>query len=248
MLEPTSNPADFQQSFGAALAGAENGWLADPDIARALTIHRNTSARAAQDALADNYPVVRALVGEEAFMACAAAFVLTHPPSDPRLCLYGACFDQFLRAYPPFRKHPYLTDLATLERMCTEVLFAADTKQFDGGPFDLERPLPFHPAARFARFASPVVAIWLAHQPEADPDAIAEIEWGSCAALVTRPNQLTVLAIDAPTAAFVESCAAGATLADAASASMAAGGELSTIFAALIVSGAFQNQPEQGTI
>lgn len=83
MLEPTSNPADFQQSFGAALAGAENGWLADPDIARALTIHRNTSARAAQDALADNYPVVHALVGEEAFMACAAAFVLTHPQAIP---------------------------------------------------------------------------------------------------------------------------------------------------------------------
>jgi hypothetical protein len=248
MHDPATEPALFQQSFGAALAGADNAWLADPATARALTVHRNTSARAAQDALGDNYPVVRSLVGDEPFFACAAGYVTAHPPRDPRLCFYGEDFDRFLAAYRPFRELPYLPDLAALERMCTEVLFAADAAHFDGGAFDLEQPLPFHPAARFARFASPAVAIWLAHQPGAEPNAIEAVEWGSCAALVTRPHQMSVIAIDAPTAAFVENCADGATLTQAASAAMAAGGELSTIFAALIVSGAFQNQPEQGTI
>jgi hypothetical protein len=247
MREFASDPAGFQQAFGAALAGTGPNWLTDPAIARALTIHRNTSTRAAQDALRDNYPVVRALVGEEPFLACTADFVTRHPPRDPRLCLYGDGFDRFLAAFPPFAELPYLADLATLERMCTEVLFAADTRHFDGAAFDLDRPLLLHPAARFARFGSPAVAIWLAHQPEADPEAIANIEWGGCAALVTRPHCVIAIAIDAPTAAFVECCAAGATLSHAATTASDAGGDLSTIFAALIVSGAFQNQSQQET-
>lgn len=247
MPDPALSPTEFQHSFGAALAGTNNAWLADPATARALTVHRNTSARAAQDALVDNYPVVRSLVGEEPFQACATAFVMAHPPRDPRLCLFGEGFDRFLAGYLPFVELPYLPDLAALERMCTEVLFAADADHFDGEAFDLDQPLPLHPAARFARFASPAVAIWHAHQPDAAPDALADIQWGGCAALVTRPYQLTAIAIDAPSAAFVESCAAGSTLAEAATAAAEAGGDLSTIFAALIVSGVFQKQIRTGT-
>lgn len=246
MLDSATDPVGFQQGFGAALAGAGNAWLADPATARALAIHRNTSARAAQDALGDNYPVVRNLVGDEPFRACAAAFVTAHPPHDPRLCLYGSGFDRFVAAYPPFLALSYLPDVAALERMCTEVLFAADAEHFDGGAFDLDRPMALHPATRFARFASPAAGIWLAHQPGAEPGAFAAIAWDSCAVLVTRPHQLSAIALDEPSATFVEHCFANATLAEAATAAAAAGGDLTTIFAALIVSGAFQNQSETG--
>ena len=87
------DPAAFQQAFGAMLAG-RGGAVADPALARALVIHRNTAAKAAQDAVAANFPVVRALVGEEAFTGCAAAFVDAAPPATPRLCVYGDGYDK----------------------------------------------------------------------------------------------------------------------------------------------------------
>jgi hypothetical protein len=240
------DPAAFQESFGAALAGTANCWLSDPAMARALTIYRNTSARAAQDALADNFPVIGALVGDDAFSACAAAFCSAHPPSDPRLCYFGDGFDDFLAGYPPFLDLPYLPDVAALERLCTEALFAADADPFDGRTFDLDRPLGLHPATRFARFSSPAVAIWQAHQSEADPDSVASIEWDGCIALVTRPGPVVVTALDASTAVFVDRCMAGATLGETAAAAIDAGGDVSTIFAALILCAAFQNPSTQG--
>jgi hypothetical protein len=236
------DPAAFQCSFGAALAGVDNQWLHEPDVARALTIHRNTSARAVIDALGDNYPVIRQLVGEEPFAACTAQFVEAFPAADPRLCFYGDSFSGFLAAYAPFSELPYLPDVAALERLCTLSLFAADADRFDGSVFDMELPLLLHPATYSIRFENPAVAIWQAHQPGADPDEIQEIEWESCTALVTRSDMVLVTSLDEPTALFVEKCNENCLLGEAASTAFEAGGDLPAIFASLILCGAFQNQ------
>jgi hypothetical protein len=240
------DPAAFQQSFGAALAGDQNEWSADPHVGRALTIHRNTSARAVIDALGDNYPVVRQLVGDEPFMACAATFADAFPVTDPRLCFYGKDFSPFLATYAPFSELAYLPGVAALERLCTQSLFAADAAYFDGRTFDLENNLPLHPATHLMRFNSPAVSIWQAHQPGADPDAAEAIEWESCAALVTRKDVVTVTAMSESTSVFVEHCNESRTLGEAAAAALEAGGDLSAIFAGLISCGAFQEPKFQG--
>lgn len=242
-----SETAVFQQDFGAALATRNRGAGDDPAIARALTVHRNTSAKAAQDALAANYPVVRALVGDEAFAACAAAFVEAIPPREPRLCLYGAWFDMFLAAYDPFADYAYLPDIAALERLHIEALFAADAESFDGAVFDLAQNLPLHPAARIMRFATPAIALWHAHQDDAAPDALDNIIWEPCIALVTRPfGRVLITPIDEPTATMVTACAGGEPLGEAAAAALAAGGDVTTIFATLIRVGALCPAPKQG--
>jgi len=238
-------PALFQVEFGAALSGAANHWSIDPSVARALAIHRNTSTRAAMGALGDNYPVIRALVGEEAFNACALRFVAEFPITDPRLCLYGESFSRFLAQFEPFAAISYLPDMALLERLVTESLFAAEAPRFSGAVFDLERPLPLQPATRLARFASPVVPLWLAHQDGADPAAFEAIEWTGCTALVTRPADVAVTEIDAATAQFVDACAAGLPLAEAASRAENAGGDLAAIFAKLITLQTFQPQTDR---
>ena len=235
------DPATFQRAFGAALAGHATPWLADPAIARALTVHRNTSIKAACDALAANYPVVRKLVGSEAFARCASDFVEVDAPAEPRLCLYGAGFGSFLAQYGPFADVHYLPDVAMLERLVTEVLFAADAPIFDGSDFAIDRPLLAHPASRVASFVSPAGAIWSAHQPDAEPDALGHIVWAPGAVIVTRPESgILVSPVDAPTAVFMGHCLAGATLGNAATAAAEAGGEVSSIFATLLTIGAFR--------
>jgi hypothetical protein len=220
----------------------------DRALARALAVHRNTAAKAAQDAVFDNYPVVVALVGEAPFRACAAAFVAAHPPREPRLCLYGAGLDRFLSTWPPFAGLGWLADVAALERLVAEALFAADAPALDGAALadrlDPARPLALHPAVRFAAFQAPAAAIWRAHQEDAPADAVEQVEWRPAAALVTRPEgAVRVTPIDAAALAFLEAAAAGLPLADVAQATQSAqadsGSDIAAIFSSLIIAGAF---------
>lgn len=237
--------AAFQQTFGAALAGHVS--IADPAIARALAVHRNTAAKAAIDALGDNYPVVRALVGDDAFAGVASDYVAVDPPRDPRLCLYGERLPDHLRGYAPFAELSYLPEVALLERMVIEALFAADADVADGATLalELERPLTLHPATRFAAFQAPAAALWLAHQ--SDPrGSLGEIAWQTEAVLVTRPaNAIAVTVVPDAALDFLTACSAGQSLGEAAA---TVGDDLADVFATLIVAGAFmlptQRSPE----
>jgi hypothetical protein len=242
-------PAGFQHAFGAAMARPAAFMGLDRAMARALRIHRNTSAKAAQDAVLDNYPVVRALVGDAAFQACAAAFVEAHPPREPRLCLYGAGLDRFLAGWSPFLGlAPWLADVASLERLVTEALFAADAPALDGAAvaerLGSARGLAVHPAARFAPFQAPAAQIWLAHHEDAPADALEQIQWRAGAALVTRPDgAVRVTPIGAAALAFLQAASAGLPLTEVAQAARAArpagGPDIAAVFSSLIIAGAF---------
>lgn len=230
--------AAFQATFGGALA--VHAGHSDTSLARALTIHRNTASKAAQTAVADNFPVVRAMVGDEAFMAVARDFVEWAPPAEPRLCLYGAGFAAFLDDYPPFADHRYLADVAQVERLVVEALFAADAMPRDPASFaviDLDAPLRLHPAVRFAAFDSPAASLWLAHQDGAAEDALENVVWQPECVLVTRPGRQIAVAVETPAAiAFIEGCANDLPLSQAAG---AAGDTMADVFGRTISAGCF---------
>lgn len=227
----------FQQAFGALLNGEAP--VEGVALRRALTVHRNTAFKAAQDALAANYPVVEAIVGEEAFAACARAFVERHPPSDPRLCLYGEGFHGFLREWRHFSELDYLPAVGALERLVVEALFASDAEPLDAAALaadlDPDAPLALHPATRIAAFDCSAASLWRAHQVDA-PQMLETIEWAPEIVLVTRPRlRVAVRAIDPAMHAFLTA----PTLGEAAVAAAARGGAISTIFADLLTWGAF---------
>lgn len=232
-----SKLAVFQERFGRLLdSGAHPE---DVALSRALAIHRNTSAKAALDALAANYPVTRRLIGDEAFHACARDFVGYRPPADPRLCVYGDTFPAQVAAWRAFTEYPYLGPVAALERLVLEALFAADAAPLDADRLahgvDPDMPLALHPAARTLTFNCPAVSIWQAHQ-RPDFEALTLPSWDPEIALVTRPgHRVEVRVIDPATHAFLTS----PTLGEAAVAAHAQGGDVAGIFSSLLVSGAF---------
>ena len=239
------NAADFQHAFGAMLATPERS--NDPAMRRALAVHRNTASKAARDALFANYPVTAAMVGEDAFSACATSYVEVVPPREARLCLYGDRFGHFVDAWTPFAEAPYLGAVAGLERLVTEALFAADHPPLDAAALsrgiDPEAALNWHPATRTAKGLMPAASLWLAHQPEAGPDALDAIAWDQEIILVTRPGDaIEVRVIDVPTAAFL----AGTTLAAAAANASGEGGDVAAIFAMLLSAGAFAEEIPRG--
>lgn len=239
-----SSLAEFQDAFGAALARpVTSGELADPATMRALSIHRNTALKASQDALTANYPVIRALFGEDAFAACALTFATLAPPSAPCLNAYGEGFPEFLASYVPAMAVPYASDVARVERLVTEALFVADAAVLGGADLaaDLNplEPLALHPAVRFVAFAFPAASLWLAHQAEA-AETLADIVWAPDAVLVTRPvGAVRVQRLAPGGLEFLTACAAGKPLAAAALSATRAGGDLTTLFSSLITAGAF---------
>jgi hypothetical protein len=234
----------FQQRFAWALENAGLFIATNPMLQRAARVHRNTAMKAAQDALTDNYPVVRALVGEEAFAACAAGYTEASPPSDPRLCLYGEYFDAFLSDYLPYNELPWLAGVARLEWLRIEALFAADALPLDPssitGQISVDTRLRLHPAVRTLTSDVPVASLWLALQPSAAPDAIQQVEWQPEIALVTRPaDRVIVRVVDSGAAAFLSACARGEPLVEAARAADEMGGDVAEVFAELIAAGVF---------
>lgn len=244
--------ARFQDAFAQALL-ASPGTEPAAEMAAlaaqpAFAVYRNTVIKGCIDALQANYPVVERLVGEEWFRAAAAVYVRKALPSDPTLLNYGASFADFLARFPPAADLPYLPGCARLDRLWTEAHVARNETALD--PAALARLAPEaladfvlrpHTAARWAWFEeAPVYTIWSRNRADRVPDD--DIDWRPDGALLTRPRDTVGwLALDAAGCAFLDACAAGATLAGAAEEALRAkdDADISQVMATLLGAGAF---------
>jgi len=173
---------EFQRDFAAAIGEPATG---------ALRVYRNTVLSGCVDALRANYPVVAQILGDDMFDAVAAEHAGQCPPRSPVLALYGARFPDWLEQQPWFRQLPYLSDVARVERLHLETLFAADAEPLgmnwlkgreDWNALRLE----LHPATRFSWLTAPAMSIWLAHR--ADTGVKLDLEWTAEGILLTRPR------------------------------------------------------------
>lgn len=223
-----------QAGFGAALldpdAPLPPGLAPSGGVAprRRFGVYRNNVVASLTKALGQAYPIVKKLVGDDAFAAWAGAHVRAHPPRDPVMALFGVDFPDWLAAHPPAASTPYLADVARLERARLEAYHAADAPALDAAALQ-ERltalgaeaagaRLYFHPAARLLSSHYPALSIWRA--VDADEPCAA---MGGEDVLITRPA-LDVTAT--PLAPFWAGAAAqlgaGAPLGEAAGSAMAA--------------------------
>lgn len=183
-------PAPFHDRFMAAMIEPRrpDGIFAAPGFA----VYRNTWLKALIDALDANYPTVAMLLGAKQFEIIATAYARRYQPDTPVLALYGDRFPDFLIQVQIANDIPYLRDVAALDRLWTESLFAPDAPALDAAfigsldPHTLSALRPsVHPAARIARFETPAVTIWQAHHEEDGFDQL-EPDWRAECALVTR--------------------------------------------------------------
>lgn len=245
--------ARFQDDFAQALM--VRGEISDTQIATlaaqpAFAVYRNTVMKGCIDALQANFPAVARLVGEEWFRAAAAVYVRELPPADPALLHYGEQFNQFLARFEPAAELPYLPGVARLDRYWTEAHIAADEDVLDPSmvshlsPDELARTvLHPHAAARWAWFAdAPIYTIWSRNRAEHLIED--EFDWHAEGALLTRSRDAVQwCAIDAAACAFLDACAAGKTLPNAAQAAFDVQGttDLARLMTQLLEAGAFSH-------
>jgi hypothetical protein len=232
--------ATFQHDFAGAMARRS----AKPGP---LSVYRNTSLSGLVEALGDNYPVVRALIGEAMFENVAVDYATAQPPTSPIMALYGRRFADWIEAKGWSGQTPYLADVARIERLHLESLFARDAAPLQPdalaeiGPdaWNLTR-LHLHPATRFHWSPMPAMSIWIAHQQTTL--GMIQPEWRAEGALFTRP-QSTVEArvLDAPAHRFLCAIRRGETIGVAAllTAELHPQADLGGLFRTFIETGVF---------
>lgn len=162
---PARTPAGFEAWFARLLLG--DAVAADTALRRAVAVHANNAMAAATAALASNFPVLRAMLGDAAFAGLALRHARAVPPADPRLCLYGGGLAETLAASTDLAEWPWLPDMARLEWLLLQSLFATDPptrpRRLSPG-----RSWPLAPATRWLVSSWPIARLWQAHQPGAD--------------------------------------------------------------------------------
>lgn len=215
-----------------------------------FAVYRNTAPSALVDVLRGAYPVTAEILGDAGFGAVALAFARRHPPVDAILISYGGGFADFLGQQAWIADLPYLSGVASLERLRSEADMAADAAALDWE--DLvgvnaedwaALRLALHPATGFVWLTTPAITIWQAHHDGFDT---LEPEWRAEGALVTRPTgQVCLMPITAPEHRMLSGIRLQETVGEAAAATLATDPEadIAQIFAKIVNSGALAKPP-----
>lgn len=194
------------------------------DPAARLAVYRNNVTLSLIDALADSFPVTRALVGDAFFRAMAKLYLEQSPPRTPVLALWGEDFADFIAGFPPAATLAYLPDVARLEMAWIHAYHAADAAPLphDALALALNHPdaLPalrfeLHPSLRLLVSPFATASLWAAHQGDG---ALADVDITSPETVLIIRTGLDVCLIRLPDSAatFIAGLRDGLPLGDAA--------------------------------
>ncbi len=173
---------DLQAAFMAWLRHGDPAvtpWVretASVDRATRLAIYANAYRARLAEALADNYPALHTLLGDERFDALCRQYLDAAPSRTRSIRWFGDGLADFLRQAPDYRFQPVLAEMARFEWALRAAFDAADDPPLAAG--DLRRLPPprwpelvLRPVAALARldFAHNVPALWQAIDQGADP-------------------------------------------------------------------------------
>lgn len=153
------------------------------DISARFAVYRNNIVVSLVQALAEGFPVVHRLVGDEFFRAMVGIYVRAHPPRSPVLAEYGDGFADWLATFEPSATLPYLADLARLEYARVRAYHAADTPTLAAKALGrclqastrLDRVhIGIHPSVTAITADWAAASLWAAHQQAGD-EAIARV-------------------------------------------------------------------------
>ncbi|WP_340160348.1 DNA-binding domain-containing protein [uncultured Hoeflea sp.] len=245
--------AGEQHDFGAALLDSDlplPEGIVGPHGKKAekrFAVYRNNVTVSLINALADIFPAVQRLVGEDFFRDMARLYIAKEPPGSAVIFEYGGGFAAFLENFEPLSRYPYLADVARLEKAWLAAFHAADAAPLQPETLAAIPPVGLaelrftaHPAARIIQSPFAAISIFTASREQRPLDDIksATPEDG----LITRPSDAVEVRQLPPGAAkFLGALIAGNTLGEAAGQTMAdhPGFDLPAAISAMLEAGVF---------
>jgi hypothetical protein len=133
------------------------------------------------EAVRNDHELLHLYLGDEMFGEMGHAYVKARPSEHPNLRWFSQGLPDFLKSAEPYRNHPELSDLATLEKALNDAFDAGEgpvveLADMTGFAPEMWPDLKFrpHPSAARLDLATNASAIWLAlKNEEAPPDAVA---------------------------------------------------------------------------
>lgn len=232
MLVPFNIMAGNSYETKAFAAGMLNPSVSKPDgvvgpngkaADKRYDVYRNNVTVSLINAVADIYPAVQKIVGEEYFRAMVREYVRAHPPKSPLLFLYAQNFGNFIDAFEPAKKLPYLGDVARIERAWLTAYHAADLAPLDPAQLGLVAPqrlaeicFETHPASFIISSDYPVHDIFLMNRGFME---LTKVEMNTPQALMmTRPQTDTrLILLNKSEHVFMDAILKGSSLGQAAS-------------------------------
>ncbi|WP_394779707.1 putative DNA-binding domain-containing protein [Undibacterium sp.] len=159
-----------------------------------LALYRGNLNAIWSQALANAFPVIRQLVGEEFFEQIAREYGHLYPSQHGDLNHFGAHFADFLAHAESVADYPYFTDVARLEWLAHRAYYAEDARVI--GLADLaaaavhgveQLRLLLHPACYLYQSAWAAADVWHAHQPGSELSYPEQLQRDTYA-VVSRPE------------------------------------------------------------
>ncbi|AJY27113.1 hypothetical protein BTM_6185 (plasmid) [Burkholderia thailandensis 34] len=198
-IEALLHPAAGQRMLGM-LAGE------DARNRNRLALYRGNLTGTWHKVLASAYPVVRALVGDEFFVALTREYGLADPSGSGDLNQFGHRMADLLASWPPSAPYRYLADVARLEWAVHRAYFAADAMPWPAeqwarlAPDALETAfITLDPAVVLLHTPTSAADLWLAYQEDGNEQTVHDIDapqW----IVVSRPQWLPVVQTVTPAA------------------------------------------------
>lgn len=186
---------------------------------RRFAVYRNNVVHSLVSAMADIYPAVAGLAGQDRFAHAARLYLEEYPATSPVLAELGRDFPAFLDRFAPAREQmPWLAKVARLERAWLDSWHAADAAPMDAGtlsaiPPDALAETRFVPHPAASVISAPFA---IADLLEAGRAGLSASPDGAQTVLLTRPSlSVDVRVIDAAAGAFARALLAGDTLEEA---------------------------------
>jgi len=137
----------------------------------------DTAMPAAVEALCENFPLTRAIVGSRPFEELAILHARSISPGPLGAADCGCNFPAWLEGEGIAHRRPYIVEIARCEGLRSEARGALDVPILDLGALEGIEPvqrqrlrLKLHPATRFAWLSAPALEIWQAHSNEFTED------------------------------------------------------------------------------
>ncbi len=166
---------DGDRAFEESILGTER-----VGAALRLNIYSNAYRLRLLEALADAYPSVHTLLGDERFQALGLAYVDAWPSQHFSIRWFGHRLSRFLAESPDYRDTPVLAEMAAFEWALRDAFDAADTPVLDLDGLRRIEPeawaglgMRFHPSMRRLDLAWNVPQLWSAIDSGDSPTAPA---------------------------------------------------------------------------
>jgi hypothetical protein len=236
---------DLQSAFASAVRSGDGTGVAPFVVAnglapeRRVAIYANNVRENFLGTLEAGFPVLLRLAGRDWFRQTGSAYLRRHPSRSGDLHCVGERFAAFLESELADGPYAYFADVARLEWAYQEALVAAEPGALDLAALADVPPerhadlvLEASPAARLVGSMWPLLAIWRANQPEADPETRVRLDAGASRVLVIRREQHVELReLPAGEFAFLDAVMRGASVPEAADAALAAESDFDLIAA-----------------